>query len=134
MELHFWLARDEALCEATPVYLRGGRIAALHAKYQGKRVAHLARLRDGRGAWKNPISTIGTATCCGLGAYPSADRSAPAKEGAHRDRQPAEHHGKSARGRRHRKQAETRIAQSDEIAGKQKRASAYKYAGKPGGP
>ncbi|KWV40358.1 glyoxalase [Rhizobium altiplani] len=44
MELHFWLARDRALCEATSVYLRGRRIAALHAEYQAKRVARLTAL------------------------------------------------------------------------------------------
>jgi len=44
MELHFWLARDRALCEATSVYLRGGRIGALHVEYQQKRVACLTAL------------------------------------------------------------------------------------------
>jgi catechol 2,3-dioxygenase-like lactoylglutathione lyase family enzyme len=41
MELHFWLTDDRSLPEKTSVYLRGGRIAALHAEYHAKGVPRL---------------------------------------------------------------------------------------------
>jgi len=44
MELHFRLTDDRSLCEHSSVYIRGGRIGALHQEYSGKRVARISAL------------------------------------------------------------------------------------------
>jgi len=44
MELHFWLTDNRALCEASSVYIRGGRIGALHREYSEKGVPRLTAL------------------------------------------------------------------------------------------
>jgi catechol 2,3-dioxygenase-like lactoylglutathione lyase family enzyme len=44
MELHFWLAKDRALCEQSSVYLRGGGIGALHDEFQARAVPGLTEM------------------------------------------------------------------------------------------
>lgn len=44
MELHFQLTDRRALCEASAVYIRGGRIGSLHREYSEKAVPQLTAL------------------------------------------------------------------------------------------
>jgi len=44
MELHFRLTGNRAFCESSAVYLRGGRIGALHREYSEKAVPTLTPL------------------------------------------------------------------------------------------
>lgn len=44
MELHFWLTTDAGLPKVTSVYLRGGRIGALHEEFRAKGVQPMSEL------------------------------------------------------------------------------------------